>query len=227
MENYFSVETTYNYSLRNDLTLMNEGIFESLFIDIQFGNDKITCGTIYRAPKQDRFSNNQFIVQLKNALSTLNVSKNKAYIMGDVNYDLLQDSHTFTDDFVDIMYDHSFYPIINKPTRITQSSSRCIDHIWTNIHDKNLSSAIITHKIADHLLVIQSTKIINIKTALPYTRNFSKRNCTLFNEALSDIDPSDILHHTSADNAMDPFMQQYSTLFNSHFPLKKAKQKFF
>ena len=108
---------------------MNEGIFESLFIDIQFGNDKITCGTIYHAPKQDRFSNNQFIVQLKNALSTLNVSKNKAYIMGDLNYDLLQDSHTFTDDFVDIMYDHSFYPIINKPTRITQSSSTCINHI--------------------------------------------------------------------------------------------------
>ena len=33
--------------------------------------------------------------------------------MGDLNYDLLQDSHTFTDDFVNIMYDHSFYPIIN------------------------------------------------------------------------------------------------------------------
>ena len=185
--------------------------------------------TIYRAPKQDRFSNNQFIVQLKNALSTLNVSKNKAYIVGDLNYDLLQDSHTVTDDFVDIMYDHSFYPIINKPTRITQSSSTCIDHIWTNIHDKNigLSSATITHKIADHLPAIQSTKITNIETALPYTRNFSKRNCTLFNEALSDIDPSDILHHTSADNAMDSFMQQYSTLFNSHFPLKKKLNKNF
>ena len=122
------IKKTINYTLRNDLTHMNEGIFESLFIDIQFGNDKITCGTIYRAPKQDRFSNKQFKVQLKNALSTLNVSKNKAYIMGDLNYDLLQDSHTFTDDFVDIMYDHPFYPIINKPARITQSSRTCIDH---------------------------------------------------------------------------------------------------
>ena len=216
------IKKTINYTLRNDLSQMNEGIFESLFIDVQLGNDKITCGTIYRASKQDRFSNNQFKTQLKNALSTLTVSKNKAYIMGDLNYDLLQDSHIFTDDFVDIMYDYSFYPIINKPTRITQSSSTCIDHIWTNIHDKSISSAIITLTIADHLPVIQSTKITNIKTALPYTRNFSKRNCTLFNEALSDIDPSDILHHTSADNAMNSFMQQYSTLFNSHFPQKKS-----
>ena len=51
---------------------MNEGIFESLFIDIQLGNDKITCGTIYRAPKQDRFSNNQFKTHLKNALKAVN-----------------------------------------------------------------------------------------------------------------------------------------------------------
>ena len=169
------IKKTINYTLRNDFTQMNQGIFESLFINIQLGNDKITCGTIYRAPKQDRFSNNQFKTQLKNALSTLTVSKNKAYIMGDLNYDLLQDSHIFTDDFVDIMYDYSFYPIIKKPTRITQSSSTCIDHIWTNIHDKSISSAIITHKIADHLPVIQSTKITNIKTALFYTRNFSNK----------------------------------------------------
>ena len=56
------IKKTINYSLRNDLTHINKGIFESLFIDIQFSNDKITCGTVYRAPKQDRFSNNQFKV---------------------------------------------------------------------------------------------------------------------------------------------------------------------
>ena len=91
------------------------------------------------------------------------------------------------------MYDHAFYPIRNKPTRITQISNPCIHHIWTYIHDKKINSAIIIiHKIADHLPVVQSTKIINIKTALPNARNFSKRNSTLFNEGLSEIDPSDI-----------------------------------
>ena len=88
------------------------------------------------------------------------------------------------------MYDHSFYPIINKPTRITQNSSTCIDHIWTNIHAKIIKSAIITHKIADHLPVVQSTKISNFKTALPKTRYFSKQNCARFIRALSEIDPT-------------------------------------
>ena len=112
-----------------DLSHMDEGIFESLFIDIQLGKDKITSGTIYRSPKRDKVSNIQFQVQLNNVLNTINASKNEAYIMRDLNYDLLQDSDIFTDNFVDTMYDHSFYPIINKPTRITQNSSTCIDHI--------------------------------------------------------------------------------------------------
>ena len=135
------IKKTINYTSRYDLSHMDEGIFESLFIDIQLSKDEITCGTNYRLPKQGKVSNIQFQVQLNNVLNTINASKNKAYIMGDLNYDLLQDSYTFTDNFVDTMYDHSFYPIINKPTRITRNSSTCIDHIWTNIHDKIITSA--------------------------------------------------------------------------------------
>ena len=167
VEELHYTKKTIHYTLRYDLSQMDEGIFESLFIDVQLGKDKITCGTIYRSPKQDKFSNIQFQVQLNNVLNTINASKNKAYSMRDLNYDLLQDSHTFTDNFVDTMYDHSFYPIINKPTRITQNSSTCIDHIWTNIHDKIIKSAIITHKIADHLPVVQSTKFLISKQPCP------------------------------------------------------------
>jgi len=59
------------------------------------------------------------------------------------------------------MYDHSFYPIINIPTGICPTSNTCIDHIWTNVHDKIIKSSIITHMIADHLQIIQSTQISN------------------------------------------------------------------
>ena len=86
---------------------------------------------------------------------------------------MLHQSHAFTDDFVATMYDYSFYSSINNPTRITQNLSSCIDHIWTNIHDKIIKSAIITHKIADHLPVIQSTEISKHKSIMPAVRNFS------------------------------------------------------
>ena len=69
---------------------MDEGNFESLFIDIELGNEKITCGIVYRSPKQDKSSNKRFRLKLRGVLNAIKASKNNAYIMGDFNYDLLQ-----------------------------------------------------------------------------------------------------------------------------------------
>ena len=153
---------------------MDEGNLELLFIDIQLGNEQTTCGTIYRSPKQDKSSNERFRSKLRGVLNAIKASKNNVYIMEDFKHDLLLQSHAFTDDFVDTMYDYSFYLIISTPTRITQNLSSCIDHIWTNIHDKIIKSAIITHKIANHLPVIQSTEITKHKSIIPAVRNFPK-----------------------------------------------------
>ena len=71
----------------NDLTLMNEQIFESIFINIQFMNKEITCGTIYRSPQtnQEQEASTQFFNHLGNTLKILNKSKNRSFIMGDFN----------------------------------------------------------------------------------------------------------------------------------------------
>ena len=66
---------------------------------------KITCGAMYGSPKQDKSSNERFRLKLRNVLNVIKASKNNAYIMGDLNYDLLQQSHAFTDDFVDTLND--------------------------------------------------------------------------------------------------------------------------
>ena len=58
-------------------------------------------------------------------------------------------------------------------TRITQNLSSCIDHVWTHIYDKIIKSAVITHKIADHLPVIQSTEISKHESIIPAARYFS------------------------------------------------------
>ena len=40
------IKDSLNFYVCNDLTLMNEQIFETIFINIQFMNKEITCGTI-------------------------------------------------------------------------------------------------------------------------------------------------------------------------------------
>ena len=84
--------------------------------------------------------------------------------MGDLNFNLLDLSDKQTEQFTDTMFNYNFYPLINKPTRITDSSSSAIDHIWTNLSNTSIKSGIIAHCVADHLTVIQVSIIGKIKT---------------------------------------------------------------
>jgi len=61
----------------------------------------------------------------------------------------------FTDAFIEAMFDHSFLSLINKLTRITDTSATYIDHKWTNCINCPITSAVITHLIADHMLMAQ------------------------------------------------------------------------
>ena len=46
--------------------------------------------------------------------------------MGDFNFNLLNSNDKLTENFVDMMFDKGYYPLINKPTRITTKSSKTI-----------------------------------------------------------------------------------------------------
>ena len=52
--------------------------------------------------------------------------------MGDFNYDLLDSKNTTIMKFIDLLFDNSFYSLINKPTHFTNSSATILDQIWNN-----------------------------------------------------------------------------------------------
>lgn len=64
----FFIRENLVYTLRQDTSIMNEKVFESLFIDIKFKNKTITCGCIYRAPCNDVISNSDFLRTLESTL---------------------------------------------------------------------------------------------------------------------------------------------------------------
>ena len=62
--------------------------------------------------------------------------------MGDFNIDLLKyESSNFSNRFSEQMFTSSFFPLITKPTRITQHTSTLIDNIFTNDLDQVQSSS--------------------------------------------------------------------------------------
>ena len=76
--------------------------------------------------------------------------------MGDYNINLLNvDKHAPIQDFADAMFSHSFFPVITKPTRVTDKSATLIDNIFYNNYVENSSSwaGILYTDISDHFPV--------------------------------------------------------------------------
>ena len=109
-------------------------------------------GVIYRCPGSDiPFFNSK----LQNILAII-PSENKTCIhTGDFNLNLLNaETHPLTNEFTDINFEHSFFPLINKPTLLTNSSATLIDNIFTNPHDtSNSNSGILLWDISDNFLI--------------------------------------------------------------------------
>ena len=64
------VNCSLNFTMRSDLTIMHEKIFESLFIEIESNNSTMICGVIYRPPSKNSKSHALFLEHLINILNS-------------------------------------------------------------------------------------------------------------------------------------------------------------
>ena len=96
----------------------------------------------------------------KNFLTTSNQNylwpkkkKKLLFIMGDFNFNLLNyESHTETNDFLNIMISHYLLPHKLQPTRVTDHSATVIGNIFSNNTEHNTFSGSIPSRISDHFL---------------------------------------------------------------------------
>ena len=217
------IKNDVKFSLRDDLTVMDEKIFESIFIDLYYGNKTVTVGTIYRRPDTLIDSNNKFFSHLIPMLKKLKSSNKDCYIMGDQNYNLLETDDPLVDQFVDEMFSESFYSLINHPTRIIDSTKSILDHIWTNVTDKQIISGIMIDKIADHLPVFQITELepFTETAPRPFT-SFSIRNLSHLRESLSLLDISNVKEIPNLDEAFETLHRILDIALQS-LPKQQAK----
>ena len=82
--------------------------------------------------------------------------KRRLTFLGDFNLDLLKhDTHDATNQFIEIMYNNSLLPVINRPTRVTCNTATLIYNIFTNnINNDHSISGIYPTDISDHFSVV-------------------------------------------------------------------------
>ena len=149
------VSDSLQYRERADLSVNVEDVIESHFIEITSKPDCI-IGIIYRPPndKLDLFKN--CLTEILEKIDSLN---KKCFIMGDFNLDLLKiDGNQHIKDFIYQMFSSMFYPLISRPTRITNSTATVIDNIFVNNLEDSYKCGILFSDLSDHLPIFQITK---------------------------------------------------------------------
>ena len=60
----FFAKNSLQFDTIDELFVMNEKIFESLFINVEVGKATVVCGVIYRSPSDDLEAHQEFRFQL-------------------------------------------------------------------------------------------------------------------------------------------------------------------
>lgn len=220
----FYIRNDINFKIREDISIFEDNLYETLFVEIDQDLQKnIIIGVLYRPPGNDI---KIFQEKIDLQLSKLSRENKICYIAGDFNLNLLNcESHQHTSNFFNSMISSSFYPLINKPTRITNTSATLIDNIFTNnITDKMLTGIMYTD-ISDHLpifLIASASVKHRYLSKNIYKHDYRKRNIDKFTTELNEIDWCDVYNLTDPKAAYSIFIKRYLKLYNKTFPLRKT-----
>ena len=162
-------------------------------------------------------------------LPKIKTEKKLPYLTGDFNIDLLNvENHLPSQEFINLMYSHSVFPYITKPSRVTTHSATLIDNIFaSNIGDnaKTLSGLLYTD-ITDHFPVfyIDYSSAIQNEAQFVRRRVFSSQNISKFSTALETVDWSAVSASNDPQEAYTLFHTQFVSAYNEGFPLKSEKK---
>ena len=229
----FYVSNNLNYKLRTDLNIYREGIVESILIEIISTTSKnIIIGTIYRPPSGDF---EMFENKLSEVLTKIDKTNKITYLTGDFIIDLLKsDACEYSNRFSEQLFTSSFFPLINRPTRITQHTATLIDNIFTNDLDQMESSlnGLIFSDISDHLPIFHlaslSSNIDNVSEKAKntnYKRTVNKDSLASFLVSVKNISWESTYQTNDACESYNNFHNSLKVAIDKSFPLVGMKRK--
>ena len=130
----FFINKSFNFNILHNLSLIIDGIFESLVISVDVGPKQIILASIYRpnTPCTNLTSNEQLLSfndELLKLMDHLGNLKKPIYISGDMNIDVLKFSkHKATEEYINNLFASGFIQLITKPTRCQNNSATLLDH---------------------------------------------------------------------------------------------------
>ena len=118
--------------------------------------------------------------------------------------------------------------MINRPTRVTNTSATLLDNIYTNIPitTENCMSGILCSDFSDHFSIFSmfnEIKFQNAQSKVITKRNFSSCYIDKFANALTNYDWSPLLDFSDLQEAFTYFHTNFIQIFQASFPVEHIK----
>ena len=186
---------------------------ESIFIEIDL-DDTYTIGCIYRHPNGNI---SHFTDALKTSLAKVK-TKNPIIISGDININLINHDHHLVRDYLDALIELQLIPLITLPTRITDTTATCIDHIYLRPSKKCYTKAIkcgaFFGDISDHLpIFLMIDQIKKPKNERRYVRIYNESNKASFIDDIRNYDWDSLIQINETNSAYSEFISSFIGIF--------------
>ena len=162
----------------------------------------LIIGVIHRHPSG---SYTTFQEQLRKILRKFIYSNQAFILMGDYNIDSSkQNTNKKVTDYLNELYSAGCCSLINKPTRITDTSATTLDHIYSNSLHKISVSGVLISDISDHLptFCVMTSNIERNLTPKLRIREMKKFNIEAFSEEISNSLESSFRNYENDPNVI-------------------------
>ena len=221
----FYVHNNIRFKIRHEVSIRDA---ETLFIELINDQGKnIIVGLIYRPPSN---SLETFFEDLDAYTHSLSLENKHVYLMGDFNINLYSSAQAHEQKLNNILSSYALYPHINKPTRITNTTSSLIDNIFSNNLSNETLNGILFYDISDHLPIFMINRNINLSIKRnsnepKYRRIESENNIAFLNTDLAHEEWHDVLTENDINKAYDKFLQKLLFYYEKNIPQAKIKDK--
>lgn len=188
---------------------------DALLLNFIYNNRVIHLLALYRLQK---YTVETFLQELNITLSKPVVTQSKnMFIVGDVNINILLEENRLVDEYNILLAKHGFESLITVPTRVTETTSTCIDHIFVRMASRDavsLHSAVIECDVSDHCMTAvwvcetDGAHSADNNRCLKVTRQPTRINYNTLDKLLDNADWSDVFAQQDVSSCVNVFIDR-------------------
>jgi hypothetical protein len=188
---------------------------EAVWVETKLNQESLLIGSFYRPPN----SRVNYWEYVNDSIRKANYTELKFIILGDFNTDWLDNPSQHLLDIIDL---HQLHQIINEPTRVTDTTSSCLDLIMVQNPQIVKRSEVLPEICSDHRIACAHIRNTVIKNK-PFKRtiyNYNKLDINKFCTLLSDVNWDNLVENGAIDDVVNNFTDLVMDLAKQCMPVK-------